>query len=52
MSVNRRPIGPGGVRVLVDYRTVLAEVLTRAAGLADVRRVFPGFDPAPVGVIG
>jgi uncharacterized protein (DUF1501 family) len=45
------PIGPGGLRVLVDYRSVLAEILTTACGLRDTRKVFPGFAPATVGVV-
>src|SRR5262249_37904657 len=35
------PIGPGGVRVLVDYRAALARVLA-TAGLGDASAVFPG----------
>jgi uncharacterized protein (DUF1501 family) len=45
------PIGPGGVRVLVDYRSVLAEVLTGAAGLHDTSAVFPDFHPQPLGIV-
>jgi uncharacterized protein (DUF1501 family) len=44
------PVGPGGLRVLVDYRSVLAEVLTAACGLGDTSRVFPAFTPAPLGI--
>ncbi len=45
------PIGPGGVRVLVDYRSILSEVLMGAAGLRDPSRVFTGFQPRPVGIV-
>jgi len=44
-------IGPGGMDVHVDYRSVLSEVLTGAAGNDDVAQVFPGFAPKPVGLI-
>jgi uncharacterized protein (DUF1501 family) len=38
------------LRVTTDYRSVLAEVLARRCGAADVGAVFPGFEPAPIGV--
>ncbi|NCZ88849.1 MAG: DUF1501 domain-containing protein [Actinobacteria bacterium] len=43
----------GDVRVTTDYRHVLGEVLTRAAGLSAeaVGRVFPRFSPQPLGII-
>lgn len=48
--------GPGGLPVLVDYRSVLSEVLeaTRRgdAGRGLAARVFPGFTPGPVGLVG
>lgn len=44
------PIGPGGLRVLVDYRSVLGEILTATTALGDASRVFPGFRPEPVGI--
>lgn len=44
------PIGPGGLRVLVDYRSVLGEILTATTSLGDVTSVFPGFRPEPVGI--
>jgi uncharacterized protein (DUF1501 family) len=48
-SVN--PVGPSGLKVLIDYRSVLAEVLTRFLGHRDVNQVFPNFHPQPVGLI-
>jgi uncharacterized protein (DUF1501 family) len=51
LDVEEGPIGPGGLRVLLDYRSVLAEVLSNAAGLRDVSAVFPDFTPRPVGVV-
>lgn len=43
-------IGPGGVKVLIDYRSVLAEVLTGPMGLPDARPVFPDFEPRKIGL--
>lgn len=45
------PIGPGGVQMGFDYRSVFSEVLRGAMGLADVSRVFPGFKPEVVGLM-
>lgn len=45
------PIGPSGLKVLIDYRSVLAEVLTKFLGHRDVNQVFPNFHPEPVGVV-
>lgn len=44
-------LGPGGLPVLIDYRDVLAEVLSCSVGGADLPRVFPGFAPSAVGLI-
>lgn len=38
--------------VATDFRAVLAEVVSRQLGVADVARVFPGSPAAAVGVIG
>src|SRR4029078_12640615 len=46
------PVGPSGLKVLVDYRSVLAEVLTRFLGHRDVNQVFAGFRPEAVGLVG
>jgi uncharacterized protein (DUF1501 family) len=45
------PVGPSGLKVLIDYRSVLAEVLTRFLGHRDVNQVFPNFQPEAVGLI-
>lgn len=45
------PVGPSGLKVLIDYRSVLAEVLTRFLGLRNVNEVFPKFHPDAVGLI-
>lgn len=45
------PVGPGGVQMGYDYRSVFHEVLRGAMGLADPGRVFPGFKPEPVGLM-
>jgi uncharacterized protein (DUF1501 family) len=44
--------GPSGLKVLFDYRSVLAEVLTNTLGSRDVNQVFPNFHPEPVGLVG
>ena len=45
------PVGPSGLKILIDYRSVLAEVLTKFLGHRDVNQVFPNFHPEPVGLI-
>lgn len=52
LAAEEGPIGPGGVRVLVDYRAVLTEVLQRFGGLSDASEVFASFRPVPVGLTG
>ncbi len=44
-------LGPGGLKITCDYRSVLAEVLSGVMGNRDVRQVFPGFQPQPVGLV-
>jgi uncharacterized protein (DUF1501 family) len=41
-------LGPGGLKIKVDYRSVLAEVLAGVLGNRDITKVFPGFQPQPV----
>lgn len=45
------PIGPGGVQMGFDYRSVFADVLRGAMGVSDPARVFPGFKAEPVGLM-
>lgn len=42
--------GPGDLRVTIDYRDILAEILTRVLGNPNVDRVFPGMVLKPRGV--
>lgn len=42
--------GPGDLHVTTDYRTVLAEVLRKRMGLAEVGAVFPGFKVKELGL--
>jgi uncharacterized protein (DUF1501 family) len=49
--VNDDSEGPGGLRIDYDYRSVLAELLTGVMSLNDVSAVFPGLEPAPIGLI-
>lgn len=51
LDADESTVGPGGLRVDVDYRSVLSEVVTRAGGLRDSREVFPGFEPRSVGLV-
>lgn len=44
-------LGPAGLEVLFDYRSVLSEVLTKKMGLHTCRDVFPGFVPEKVGIV-
>lgn len=44
-------LGPGGLDVLYDYRSVLAEVVAGACGNSDIKSIFPGFHPQHVGLI-
>jgi uncharacterized protein (DUF1501 family) len=43
-------LGPGGLKVLYDYRSALAEILTVVMGNHHLAQVFPGFQPQPVGL--
>jgi uncharacterized protein (DUF1501 family) len=43
-------IGPSGLKINHDYRSLLAEVLQDAMGCRDVAQVFPDFKPSPVGL--
>lgn len=45
------PVGPSGLKVLLDYRSVLAEVLTKFSSHREVVKVFPNFNPEAVGLI-
>ena len=44
-------VGPSGLKILFDYRSVLSEALTTFLGLRDVQPVFPNFQPQPVGLV-
>jgi uncharacterized protein (DUF1501 family) len=45
------PVGPSGLKVLIDYRSVLAEVLTKFLGHRVVNQVFPKFHPEAIGLV-
>ncbi|HXG66373.1 MAG TPA: DUF1501 domain-containing protein [Blastocatellia bacterium] len=51
LEVEESFAGPGGLKLLIDYRSVLAEVLTGAMGCRDIAAVFPAFAPRPVGLV-
>jgi uncharacterized protein (DUF1501 family) len=42
---------PGDLRVTMDYRDVLCEVLVRHSGSREAGAVFPSHKPRPVGVL-
>ncbi len=44
--------GPGGMEVKIDFRSVLAEVLSNAVGNTRIDQVFPDFHPQRVGLMG
>jgi uncharacterized protein (DUF1501 family) len=43
-------LGPSGLPVLFDYRSVLSEVLSSVLGMHDTTSVFPQFKPQKVGL--
>lgn len=43
--------GPGGLKVMIDYRSVLSEVLS-ASGCRNTSQVFPDFEPQFIGLAG
>lgn len=46
-----KPTGPGGLKVEIDYRSVLSEILDGTAGDYDRGHVFPDFHPESVGIM-
>lgn len=51
LSVNAEELlGPDGLKVTCDYRSVLAEVLAGAMGNQNIERIFPHFKPQSVGL--
>jgi uncharacterized protein (DUF1501 family) len=44
-------LGPSGLQIAFDYRSILAEVLVRALGNHRMDMVFPGFAPQEVGLV-
>ena len=44
-------VGPGDLAVTIDYRDVLAEVLTKRLNNPALYEIFPGYEPKLVGVI-
>jgi uncharacterized protein (DUF1501 family) len=44
--------GPSGLKILIDYRSVLCEILAGVLGHRDLKNVFPNFQPVPVGLVG
>jgi uncharacterized protein (DUF1501 family) len=44
-------VGPSGLKVLIDYRSVLCEVLSKVFHHQDMNKVFPRFHPEPIGLV-
>ncbi|MBA3994330.1 MAG: hypothetical protein C0469_12450 [Cyanobacteria bacterium DS2.3.42] len=44
-------LGPAGLEVMFDYRSVLSEVLTKRMALQNSQDVFPGFQPQKIGIV-
>lgn len=45
-------LGPAGMDVIYDYRSVLSEVLTNKMNLRNIGAVFPAFESQKIGLIG
>jgi uncharacterized protein (DUF1501 family) len=45
-------VGPGGLEVKIDYRSVLCEILSKSIGNNRLDEVFPDFNPQRVGIAG
>jgi uncharacterized protein (DUF1501 family) len=43
--------GPSGLKIIYDYRSVLAEILTGVLGNRAIDKVFPDFHPQPIGLV-
>lgn len=43
-------LGPAGLEVIYDYRSILSEVLTKKMGLLNSHDVFPGFEAQKIGI--
>ncbi|QQS48792.1 MAG: DUF1501 domain-containing protein [Acidobacteriota bacterium] len=43
-------LGPAGLKVLIDYRSVLSEILQKVLNNPRTDQVFPGFMPQPIGI--
>jgi uncharacterized protein (DUF1501 family) len=44
-------LGPGGLKIACDYRSVLGEVLSGIIGNHSLHHIFPDFQPQPVGLV-
>ncbi|HEY9785550.1 MAG TPA: DUF1501 domain-containing protein [Candidatus Obscuribacterales bacterium] len=51
LSEEKWVLGPSGLQVVHDYRSILSEVLAGALGNDQLDRVFPGFRPQPIGLV-
>ena len=49
LAANR--LDEGDLAATTDYRTILAEILTRQMGVASVADVFPGLPPRRLGIV-
>lgn len=44
-------LGPSGLDVIYDYRSVLSEILIKRMGIRQIADVFPHFQPQDVGIV-
>jgi len=44
-------LGPSGLQIAYDYRSVLAEMLSGVMGNQNLHRIFPNFQPQPLGLV-
>jgi uncharacterized protein (DUF1501 family) len=44
-------LGPSGLKIGYDYRSVIAEILTGVMGNRAIDKVFPNFNPQPIGLV-
>jgi uncharacterized protein (DUF1501 family) len=52
LNINEETLlGPSGLPIIYDYRSVLAEVLSGIMGNHSLHRIFPNFRPQPVGLV-
>lgn len=44
-------LGPTGLKILIDYRSIFCEVLSGVLGNSAISKIFAGFAPEPIGLV-